>query len=674
MSGASQYFLRVDDKSNGWTGTCASVNPGDTCLNDVVSTSYTRAIVPGRDYQAWVHAYRVSDGSSSGATSLNFKCDPPPTTVSGRVYRQNADGTRTGYAGVSFVSACINGQSVTTDANGNYSFSLPYNFGFCLRLNPEARAGMTGPVPLGYPASLQGMKTYEFQRAGIHCAVTGCGGNWDTHDRSVDSGYDFVYTPAPTTVSGRVYNQTTNTGYAGVAIATCVTGVSATTNATGYFSFTVPYDQGYCVRVTPFAQPGVTGPSPSSYEFQRAGRHCGGACGGNWDTYDRATDDDMDFVYTSVIPLPSAPTLTFTADSYSLPVNGATTLRWTSTDATSCTASRSPVGGTWTGGKGAVSGQNYTEPTGALASGLYTYALTCTNSVGVSVTRSLTIGVALPALGTPVISHSCGAGGTSVTLNYGVTGATSYSLRVDDTTNGWTGTCATVNPGDTCIGGIGPSYTRSIVPGRAYTAWVHAHRSFDSAMTNSAAHGFSCAPAATPTLNVNVTANPTSGNAPLSSNITANLGGTATGNATYRFDCTNDGTYEHVQTSGANSLSYTCTYSTPGTTFTPRVNVTREGVTNNGTATVTTNANYTLTVSVIGNGSVTSNPPSITNCTTNCTASFPSVPPVELTPTPAPGSIFIGWEGDCNGTGTCALYMNANKTVTAHFMTSLLPQ
>jgi uncharacterized delta-60 repeat protein len=77
----------------------------------------------------------------------------------------------------------------------------------------------------------------------------------------------------------------------------------------------------------------------------------------------------------------------------------------------------------------------------------------------------------------------------------------------------------------------------------------------------------------------------------------------------------------------------------------------------------------TLTVSRSGSGSgtVTSSPNAI-DCGSTCSAQFAAVP-VRLTATAAPGSSFVGWSGDCSGTGTCALTMSADHAATAVFET-----
>jgi len=81
---------------------------------------------------------------------------------------------------------------------------------------------------------------------------------------------------------------------------------------------------------------------------------------------------------------------------------------------------------------------------------------------------------------------------------------------------------------------------------------------------------------------------------------------------------------------------------------------------------------YTLNVSKSGSGSGTVTGPGI-NCGTDCSESYTAGTNVTLTATPASGSYFAGWSGDCSGTGSCTLTMNSNKSVTATFNISNQP-
>jgi hypothetical protein len=123
---------------------------------------------------------------------------------------------------------------------------------------------------------------------------------------------------------------------------------------------------------------------------------------------------------------PTAPTLTFTASPTSISAGQSSTLTWSSTNATSCTAS-----GGWTGTK-ATAGSQVVTP--AVTT---TYTLTCTGSVG-SVSQSLTVTVtSLAQVATPAISPNGGSftGSVSVSLATATEGASIYY-----TTNGSTPT------------------------------------------------------------------------------------------------------------------------------------------------------------------------------------------------------------------------------------------
>jgi hypothetical protein len=82
------------------------------------------------------------------------------------------------------------------------------------------------------------------------------------------------------------------------------------------------------------------------------------------------------------------------------------------------------------------------------------------------------------------------------------------------------------------------------------------------------------------------------------------------------------------------------------------------------TATTHLQANFsTLSVTLAGSGSVTSNPTGL-NCGATCSADFSNGTSVTLTAT---GTGFTGWSGGCTGTGACVVTLNANTSVTATF-------
>ena len=91
------------------------------------------------------------------------------------------------------------------------------------------------------------------------------------------------------------------------------------------------------------------------------------------------------------------------------------------------------------------------------------------------------------------------------------------------------------------------------------------------------------------------------------------------------------------------------------------------------TVTATFIAIYDLTVTKIGSGAgtVTSSPAGI-NCGGDCSEIYDLNTVVTLTATPTAGSRFVQWTGDCSGSTTCVVTMDAAKTVTAEFRTEFL--
>lgn len=87
--------------------------------------------------------------------------------------------------------------------------------------------------------------------------------------------------------------------------------------------------------------------------------------------------------------------------------------------------------------------------------------------------------------------------------------------------------------------------------------------------------------------------------------------------------------------------------------------------THNITATFSLSS-HTLSVTKTGSGTVTSSPAGI-NCGATCSASYSHGTAVTLTASPSSGYAFTGWSGACTGSGSCALSMDANKSVSATF-------
>ena len=136
--------------------------------------------------------------------------------------------------------------------------------------------------------------------------------------------------------------------------------------------------------------------------------------------------------------LPAAPTLTFTGSPLSVTAGSASTLAWSSTNTTSCTAS-----GSWSGAK-ALSGS---ASTGALAAGSYTYNLSCAG-LGGTVSNSVIIVASnpVPTISISASPASVGIGGSS-TLSWSTTNATSCTAS-----GSWSG--AQALSGSTTVGPI----------------------------------------------------------------------------------------------------------------------------------------------------------------------------------------------------------------------------
>jgi hypothetical protein len=80
-----------------------------------------------------------------------------------------------------------------------------------------------------------------------------------------------------------------------------------------------------------------------------------------------------------------------------------------------------------------------------------------------------------------------------------------------------------------------------------------------------------------------------------------------------------------------------------------------------------TTHHLTVTKTGTGTGSVTSDPAGI-DCGATCDAAFDAGAQVTLTATPSAGSTFTGWSGECTGSGSCVVTMDADKDAQATFV------
>ena len=74
-----------------------------------------------------------------------------------------------------------------------------------------------------------------------------------------------------------------------------------------------------------------------------------------------------------------------------------------------------------------------------------------------------------------------------------------------------------------------------------------------------------------------------------------------------------------------------------------------------------------LSVSVTGNGAITSNPSGLTCSSSSCSGTFTQGTSVTLVATPSSGYSFAGWDGACSGTGNCSVTLTSSRSVSATF-------
>ena len=99
-------------------------------------------------------------------------------------------------------------------------------------------------------------------------------------------------------------------------------------------------------------------------------------------------------------------------------------------------------------------------------------------------------------------------------------------------------------------------------------------------------------------LSVQISADPSSGPAPLLDvDLSASVSGTTTGDITYKFDCTNDGSWERTITTSSTSFTAIdlCDYSSAGV-FTAKIKVERESLSFEGQSAIFATSNPTLSV------------------------------------------------------------------------------
>lgn len=87
--------------------------------------------------------------------------------------------------------------------------------------------------------------------------------------------------------------------------------------------------------------------------------------------------------------------------------------------------------------------------------------------------------------------------------------------------------------------------------------------------------------------------------------------------------------------------------------------------TGNGQATITYTPQQSLTVSVVGSGTVTG---AGISCPPTCVATYAAGTRVSLMARQPSGWMFAGWSGACTGSASCAVTLSSAQTVTARFV------
>ena len=254
--------------------------------------------------------------------------------------------------------------------------------------------------------------------------------------------------------------------------------------------------------------------------------------------------------------------------------NTSATLSWTSTNATSCSAS-----GNWSGSKDTSGSEN----TGNLISSK-TYTITCTGPGG-SATDSVTVNVSSQStlyVNLEAIPNSGDAPLRNVDLKATVSGTAGGEItyRFDCTNDGdweqvFDSYSETEITEDLC------NYSSA----GTYTAKVRVYREGLSATDTDTIY---VEEEQEETLYVDLDADPESGTEPLNNvDLTADVSGTALGKITYKFDCENDGDWDYIGDSYSEikTVASLCDYEKDGT-YTAKVKVYRDGLTATDTDTI----------------------------------------------------------------------------------------
>ena len=317
---------------------------------------------------------------------------------------------------------------------------------------------------------------------------------------------------------------------------------------------------------------------------------------------------------SATVTVAPTPTVTLTASPTTIASGASSMLTWSSTNATSCTAS-----GGWTGTE-TTSGTKSVSPTSTT-----TYTLTCTGVGGTSTPAGATVTVAPTPTATLTANPTTIASGVSSTLTWSSTNATSCAAS-----DGWTGTETT-------------SGTKSVSPTSTTTY----------TLTCTGVGGTSAPASATVT--VTAAAAPTAALSVSPKSITLGSSATLTWSSTNATSCTLNGSALSA-TSGSESV-------TPVATGSDAYNLSCTGTGGPATASAT----LTVVSAVPANVTITVNPsqtqpisPWIYGIDGNSNASIPNVPDVTIFRMGGNRWTAYNWTTNASNAGSDYLYESDN--------------
>ena len=225
-------------------------NSGETATTDAsgnysvtVANGYSGTATPSQTGYTFSPATKSYSNLTTNQTGQDYTATPPPVVVSGSVKTAFA----TGVSGV-LITFSNSGGTATTDGSGNYSITVPNGY-----------TGTATPSKTGYTFS-PATRAYSSLTAN-------------------QTGQDYTATLPPVVVSGSVKTASA-TGVSGVLITFSNSGGTATTDASGNYSVTLP--NGYS---------GTATPSKTGYTFSPATR-----------TYSNLTTNQTGQDYTATPP------------------------------------------------------------------------------------------------------------------------------------------------------------------------------------------------------------------------------------------------------------------------------------------------------------------------------------------------------------------------------------